>query len=455
MQEISLKKKLSIIKLYLEGLSYDEIAARGNISKGTVANIISELKAGRFLEYSDLSEQLELLRELAVDLRKSKITSIQAVLGASMYSRLQKLGIEPSEIESLSDLCRSLDKEGMEVQPFLNAARTLEEERKRSGLSVEDLEIKVKDLGERANRLEPLKREVRAYEIQLTDLSNKRQSMTEHITNLEERNKKLGNDVKYKEQRETVLSDRVIELEDRAQSADERLATARKDLKTLSDIGISLDSLSGFAERLKGIAQRHNIKPEDLSNRLLSELEQLNKGIGLEAIIQDKENEIHNLEDIMLKKKDKAAEITSANETLRQEQSSLRASLLEEQKHITTNIKGIDAAAKVAVAQFKEDLSAGIRENIADINNLRDQALEVGKELGRFDETVKSNQWLITLKGLVKGDSIDPSEVRQIGIVVLRGMQTCLETDNSDYGSSSLLKLQIDSLIKELMRWKP
>ena len=48
MQEISLKKKMSIIKLYLEGLSYDEIAARGNISKGKVANIISELKAGRF-----------------------------------------------------------------------------------------------------------------------------------------------------------------------------------------------------------------------------------------------------------------------------------------------------------------------------------------------------------------------------------------------------------------------
>ena len=114
MQELSLKKKMNVIKLYLEGFSYDEIAARGNISKGTVANVISELKAGRFPEYSDLSEQLELLRELAVDLRKSKITAVQAVLGASMFSRLQELGIEPSEMGSLSDLCRSLDKEGME-----------------------------------------------------------------------------------------------------------------------------------------------------------------------------------------------------------------------------------------------------------------------------------------------------------------------------------------------------
>jgi chromosome segregation ATPase len=454
MQEISLKKKVSIIKLYLEGLSYDEIAARGNISKGTVANIISELKAGRFPEYSDLPEQLELLRELAVDLRKSRITSIQAVLGASMFSRLQELGIEPSEMGSLSDLCRSLDKEGMEVRPFLNAARALEEERERSGLSVEELEMKVRDLEETANRLEPLKREVKAYATQLTDLGEKRRVMTEKVTTLEERTKVLGNNVKYKEQRETALSGRIIELEDRAQNADERLATARKDIKTLSDIGISLDSLSGFAERLKGIAQRHNIRPEDLSNRLLSELEQLNKCIGLETILQDKENEIRNLEDIILKKKDKAAEITSTNETLRQEQSSLRASLLEERKHIITDIKGINAVARVAITQLKEDLSAGIRESTAEVNKLGDQALEIGKDLGRFDETVESNQWLIALKGLVKGESIDQSEVRQIGIVVLRGMQTYLVTDTSDYGSPSLLKLQIDNLIEALVRWK-
>jgi cell division septum initiation protein DivIVA len=279
--------------------------------------------------------------------------------------------------------------------------------------------------------------------------------MTEKVTTLEERNEILENNVKCKEQREAELSGRVIELEDRAQSADERLATARKDLKTLSNIGISLDSLSGFAERVKGIAQRHNIRPEDLSSRLLSELEQLNKGIGLETILQDKENEIRKLEDIILEKKDKAAEITSANETLRQEQSSLRASLLEERRHIITDIKGINAVAKVAIAQLKEDLSAGIRESTAEVNKLGDQALEIGKELGRFDETVKSNQWLITLKGLVKGGSIDPSEVRQIGILVLRGIQTCLATDNSDYGSPSLLELEIENLIKEFMRWKP
>jgi len=456
MQEISLKKKMYIIKLYLEGFSYDEIAARGNISKGTVANVISELKAGKFPEYGDLSEQLESLRELAVDLKKSKITSLQAGLGASMFSRLQGLGIEPSEIENISDLCRSLNKEGMEVRPFLNAARALEEVRERTGLGVEDLEMKVKSLEKTANRLEPLEKKVTDCETHLTDLDKKRQSIIGKVADLEERNKILEENVKDKKQREAELSSRVIGLEDRALSADERLATARKDLKALSNIGISVDNLTGFAERFKGIAQRHSIRPGELSNRLLGELEQLDKGLGLETVLHNKENELRELEDIILRKKEKASEITSTNEKLRQEQSSLRASLQEERRHIITDIKAINVAAKGAVVKLKEDLSTGIYESSAEVNKLRDQALEMGKELGRFDEIIESNQWLVNLRDLVKGDkSIDPNEVRQIGISVLRGIHSCLENDNNYDSSSSLLKLSIDNLLSELERWKP
>ena len=47
MQKLSLKKQLTIVRLYLAGLSYDEIAARCGVSKGTVANVIADLKAGR------------------------------------------------------------------------------------------------------------------------------------------------------------------------------------------------------------------------------------------------------------------------------------------------------------------------------------------------------------------------------------------------------------------------
>jgi len=41
MEKLSLKKKLFVIRLYFEGLSYDEISATAGVSKGTVANVIA------------------------------------------------------------------------------------------------------------------------------------------------------------------------------------------------------------------------------------------------------------------------------------------------------------------------------------------------------------------------------------------------------------------------------
>jgi len=49
MEKLSLRKQLTIIRLYLSGYSFDEIAAQAGVSKGSVANVIADLKAGRML----------------------------------------------------------------------------------------------------------------------------------------------------------------------------------------------------------------------------------------------------------------------------------------------------------------------------------------------------------------------------------------------------------------------
>ena len=50
MQKLSLRKQLAIVRLYLGGLSYDEIATKAAVSKGTVANVVADLKAGQILD---------------------------------------------------------------------------------------------------------------------------------------------------------------------------------------------------------------------------------------------------------------------------------------------------------------------------------------------------------------------------------------------------------------------
>jgi len=54
MEKLSYRKQVMIVRMYLNGLSYDEIAAKVGVSKGTVANVIAELKAGCFPEDSDV-----------------------------------------------------------------------------------------------------------------------------------------------------------------------------------------------------------------------------------------------------------------------------------------------------------------------------------------------------------------------------------------------------------------
>jgi len=454
MEKLSLKKKLLVIRLYTEGYSYSEIAARAGVGKGSIGTIITDLKAGRFPQFGDLSEHLELIRELAVDLRQSGLTPVQASVGVMVLSRLHKLGVEPSEIEGLSALYRTLTTEGTDMQSFIRVALSLEEIRKRTGLSVEELEIKVKDLEESASRLEPLAKEVMEQEARLTELAKQRESLAKEVSELEEHHEALQEKVREKEQRETELSNRVMDFEDRAQRADERLSIARKDLQTLSDIGMSPDNLSAFAQRVKVVAQRHTMKPEVIYSKLMDELEQLDEGLGLETIVNAKNEELRRIENTIVRAKEESSGIISTNEKIRQERSSLRAAQLEEQRYLTKDIKSINTIARNTIVEFKRDIESVVGVSIVEVNKLSDQALQLGKELGQYNEMIESNKWLKGLLALVKDDEVEPEKVRVIGITVLRSilswMKHYYENSNSPWWLVS-----ISNLIGELERWKP
>ena len=97
MERLSARKKLAIVRQYLSGLSYDEIAVKSGVSKGTVANVVVEMKAGRFPEAADVVEHIELLRELSLDLKRSKLTSEQCATGLTVLTRINECGLNFKE----------------------------------------------------------------------------------------------------------------------------------------------------------------------------------------------------------------------------------------------------------------------------------------------------------------------------------------------------------------------
>jgi predicted DNA-binding protein YlxM (UPF0122 family) len=98
MEKLSTKKKSTIVRQYLSGLSYDEIATASNVSKGTVANVVTELKAGNFPEAIDLGEHIDLLRELSLELKRLNLTPGQCATGLTVLTRITECGLDPADI---------------------------------------------------------------------------------------------------------------------------------------------------------------------------------------------------------------------------------------------------------------------------------------------------------------------------------------------------------------------
>ena len=90
------------------------------------------------------------------------------------------------------------------------------------------------------------------------------------------------------EKRDKDLSQHVNDSEKRAEQLEKASAQFIKESQRLQDIGLSIEELTEFTQRIRSIARHHKIKPANFRERLLNELENLDKGIGLETLIENR-----------------------------------------------------------------------------------------------------------------------------------------------------------------------
>jgi DNA repair exonuclease SbcCD ATPase subunit len=455
-QKLSAKKELLVLKLYLSGLSYGEIAAKAGVSKGTVANIVAGLKAGQFPEIGDVADQVELLRELAVDLKHAKLTLSQASVGVGVLNRLHEIGADPADMEKCAAVGHAVAGEDADMPSFIEAVLRFEEACKETGLDFEDLESKVKELAELADHLEPLAQKAAEYACELEELEERKEVLVGEVSRLEARHQELGNAVKEREEREGELCKRVIEVEGRAQVADEKLSHARAEITALSETGMSLDDLSGFTQRVCVIAHRHGIAPDDLSGKLLTELELLDAGLGLEAAEQAKQHELQEIGEKADAAEAKLSSLRGECQELECQKANLQAALEQARHHLTADMQSMGDVVQSTMGQARQVLSEGVVESLQEVARLRDQALELGQEMGRCEALLEANHWLGTLLALVKGDTgAEAAEIRGVGVMILRGMLDWIAAHGDVATSWSLLKMTLDSALREVEKWKP
>jgi len=201
MERLSEKKKETIIRLYLSGLSYDEIATKTGVSKGTVANVIADLKAGKFPEAVNVCEHIEILRELSLDLKRSRLTTGQCAIGLILLTRINECGLDPADIDRWPLILKSVGNED-EAQEFVRLVYSIQEVQKRTGLSLEALDNKAHELERKTTDLEPMVKKREDYRKQVAEFTRQREELANVVANLEEKYKLLNPRVKDLEKRE-------------------------------------------------------------------------------------------------------------------------------------------------------------------------------------------------------------------------------------------------------------
>jgi len=454
MERLSAKKKVVVVRGYLSGLSYDEIAAKSGVSKGTDANVVADLKAGRFPEAADVVEHIELLRELSLDLRRSKLTPGQCSTGLIVLTRINECGLDPADIDRWPLILKSVKGED-DAQEFVRLVYSIQEVQRRTGLSLEDLDDKAHELERKAADLELISKQHEDYRTQLAELTKQRDDLASVVASLEEKYKLLNPRVKDMEKREQDLSRRIKNIEPRAEKAEVTLATLSKERQGLLDIGLSLEALAEFSQGVQSVAQRHHIPPAEFRDKLLLELKKLDQAVGLEALIQSRQQELEEQEQAVAKARQELETTKAVVSSLKQEKANLETSIKETRERVSREITKITPVARDTINQLVEELRHGFSKAVAEVHQLKKEVMEVGKEVGRYEGILEVNQWLNELLALIRGEeSVEGKRVRVVALSVIRGMAVWLKCHSPASLGLSSLSSATDRLVKELEQWK-
>jgi predicted transcriptional regulator len=186
-REIPQSKKIEVVKLYFEGLSYDDIAKRTGVAKGSVAAIVETLRDGQFPQFEQLIEHLNELREMVVAFKKSQISSSEAIFLFVLVKKLTRLGVEPAYVESWIRMCKAVPEGEFSRIQIIQAASKLAK-LEQEGLSYEQT---LENLRSSSIKLERLEGEVAELRTEKTELHARKEELTQVNQHLEAESTRL------------------------------------------------------------------------------------------------------------------------------------------------------------------------------------------------------------------------------------------------------------------------
>ncbi len=454
MEKLSAKKKLAVVKLFLSGLSYDEISVKTGVSKGAVSGIVAELKAGGFPEFAGLADQVEVLRDLSLDLKHSGQAPGQCAVGLATLNQIHKCGLEVADIKRWLEIIKMAGGDDT-AKTFIDMVYRIQDAQEETGLTIDEIDNKFQELQNKLAELQPTLTELDKKKEEIAELEKKRDDLVPVIDTLEQKYSMLNPIVIDLQQRQGDLLKQIKQEEEITASTQVGLAAWAKVKQKLLKAGFTIEALVEFNDKARVIATHHHIPVPTLREKLLHELEVLDKGLGLETLVEDKQTELEKEQKALTSVKNEIKEHKGAIGALVEQQTALEAGITVTKDKISQEIAKIVPAAKEMLKTFNGELQSGGDEILGTMQHIKDQTFDIGKEVGRYGGIVEANHWLVDLFALMKGDeSLNPVQVRAILLPVIRGAQPWMKRNQEKTGMNSSISQTLALLVGGLEQWQ-
>lgn len=300
MKELTHKKKLEILRFFLEGYSYDDISTKNDVAKGSVVNVVNDFRAGHFLAFADVAEQVDALRELSVELRKRGAGVSEALLGTTFFFRLNEVGVTPDKLWLWVEMCREMSSAEAPLQEFTAAALELFRLSQETGESYDSLVAKWSELHAES---ESLAQEVEDLRSAKKEVERTQATLAEDIQRLTQEKGTLDKETAEFSVRREALRKESIDLETRCQDLKTEIEELEAKSTMLGPVVERLDTL-GFGEseletlrtKLQELASSEGLTSEELKARFFQELSAYGAMPSFENKKEELQGEVSRLE---------------------------------------------------------------------------------------------------------------------------------------------------------------
>ena len=300
MRELTERKKVEILRLFLEGYSYDEIATKSDVAKGSVTNTVNDFRNGRFPAFADVAELVDVLRELSVELRRRGGGVSEALLGIAFFFRLSEMGVTPEKLWLWESMCREISPPEAPLEEFTAAALELFRLTKETGESYDSVAAKWSELHTESESLEQEVQDLRSAK---EELERTQGTLTEDIERLKDEKRALDTAVAELSTRHEALKTESIDLETTCHSLtteveelEAKSTTLGPAVERLEALGFGTSELEMLRIKLDELASSHGLTSEELEARFFEELSAYGAILGFEKKKEELQAEVSRLE---------------------------------------------------------------------------------------------------------------------------------------------------------------